>query len=72
LLIWPHFQARQPAKQGEAAWGTGCAAIAYYCKRPATQKNAVKGAIPKGTNLKNFFYLRTQPYDAPEKQMVTR
>jgi hypothetical protein len=34
---------------------------------PCNTENAVKGAIPKGTNLKNFFYLRTQPYDAPEK-----
>jgi hypothetical protein len=39
---------------------------------PCNTENAVKGAIPKGTNLKNFFYLRTQPYDAPEKQMVKR
>jgi hypothetical protein len=39
---------------------------------PCNTENAVKGAIPKGTNLKNFFYLRTQQYDAPEKQMVKR
>jgi hypothetical protein len=39
---------------------------------PCNTENAVKGAIPKGTNLKNFFYLCTQSYDAPEKQMVKR
>jgi len=39
---------------------------------PCNTENAVKGAIPKGTNLKNFFYLRTQPYDVPEKRMVKR
>jgi len=25
-----------------------------------------KGAIPKGTNFKNFFYFYTQQYDAPQ------
>jgi len=39
---------------------------------PCNTENAVKGAIPKGTNLKNFFYFCAQPYDAPVKQMVKR
>jgi len=70
LSIWPHFQARPPAKQGEAAWGAGGCSRNKLLQTPCNTENAVKGAIPKGTNLKNFFYLRTQPYDAPEKQMV--
>ncbi len=39
---------------------------------PCNTKNAVKGSIPKGTNLKNFFYLCAQPYDAPENQIIKR
>jgi hypothetical protein len=35
-------------------------------------ENAFKGAIPQGANLKNFFYLRTQPYDAPQRQLAER
>ena len=34
---------------------------------PCNTEDAVKGAIPKGTNFKNFFLFYTQQYDAPQK-----
>jgi hypothetical protein len=33
---------------------------------PCNTEDAVKGAIPKGTNFKNFFYFHTQQYDASQ------
>jgi len=33
---------------------------------PCNTEDAVKGAIPKGTNFKNFFYFHTQQYDAAQ------
>jgi len=65
LSIWPHFQGAECVRQSTVA-------DSKLLQTPCNTENAVKGAIPKGTNLKNFFYLRTQPYDAPEKQMVKR
>jgi hypothetical protein len=39
---------------------------------PCNTENAVKGAIPKGTNLKNFFDFSAQQYDAPQRQLAER
>jgi len=33
---------------------------------PCNTEDAVKGAIPKGTNFKNFFYFHAQQYEAPQ------
>jgi len=33
---------------------------------PCNTEDAVKGAIPKGTNFKNFFYFHTQQYGASQ------